>query len=156
MVSQRLADQRLADQRNGVEAPKSLSEGGNWSRCELPRFPPPLWVYVRRVFSPGLAVAVWLSAFLCFPGGGEGTSLPCGPHSSVATSRWQVLIQGVCSAPVPWAQDLSKTLAVTGVDIWPLGSPSLLCFINQLCLRCSSLTLRVHIIDAQVRGGWLP
>lgn len=77
--------------RNGVEALKSPSEGGDWSRCDLLRFPPPLWVHVRRVFSPGLAVATWLSAFLCFPGGGEGTSLSCGPHSSAATSRWQVL-----------------------------------------------------------------
>lgn len=97
-----------------MEAPKSLSEGGNWSRCELPRFPPPLWVHVRRVFSPGLAVATWLSAFLCFPGGREGTSLPCGPHSSVATSRWQVLTHWGGYKSSLWASQFSGNFKMAG------------------------------------------
>lgn len=95
-----------------MEAPKeavsklSLSEGVDWSRRDLPRFPQPLGVLVRRAFRSGLAVAERLSVFLCCPGGGEGTSLPRGSHSPVATRGSQVLTQGSALLQFPGSRPL--------------------------------------------------
>lgn len=64
-------------------------------------FPPPLWVHVRRVFQSWSScghVAVGLSCFRL--GGGEGTSLPCGPHSSFNNFKMAVPNSGclLCSS----------------------------------------------------------
>lgn len=143
-----------------MEAPKdavsklSLSEGVDWSRRDLPRFPQPLGVLVRRAFRSGLAVAERLSVLLCCPGAGEGSSLPRGSRSPVATRGSQEVRGLLCSSFQ--GPGLLKTPAVSGVDSWTPGSPSVLYFINDLCPRCSSLARGVHVADAEVRGGWLP